>query len=145
MKRVNKEDLRLIHSALTHFVGGMISAVDDNLGFETADGGVGFIEKRSDGTYEIFVNDESVYVVEGEFFDIINYDHTKDHLIDLYERLTTIDPDRLKYRSRSFYWSVKTSMESIILNMNLPLEGNVRIGNYQMFYTPEHKFKVNLN
>lgn len=145
MRKINADDLRLIHSALTHFAGCMIRAVDDNLGFETAEGLLGFAQRNANGDYDIYIGDELVYTVEGAFFDILNYDQNKTELIELYENMLMIEPESLKYMTRTFYYRVKFSMENIILDMNLPLEGSARIGNYQVFYTPEHKFKLNLN
>ena len=147
MKRVNKEDLRVVHSALTHFVGSMIRSLNDDLSFETCYGEQGYVQKKmTNDSYDIFVEDELVYNVEGEFFDICNYDQETDcDLIMLYNKMLEIDPYDLKYRTRTFYYSVRRSMENIILNMNLPLNGETKIDNYQLFYTPEHKFKINLN
>jgi hypothetical protein len=145
MKKVNPGDLRLIHSALTHFVGGMISSIDENFRFETIDGGLGRVAANRSGDYDVYIGDELVYTIEGEFFDIINYDEKKDQLIELYERMCALKPETLKYMTRVFYYKVRTSMEDIILNMNLPLEGQAVIGNYQVFYSPDHKLKVNLN
>jgi len=145
MKKVNADELRLIHSALTHFAGCMINAVDDNLGFETTDGAIGEIVKTKKGDYSMYIDDELVYTIEGVFLDIINYDETQVELIELYERMQMIEPSSLKYMTRTFYYRVKCSMEGIILNMNLPLEGTTQIGNYQVFYSHDHKFKLNLN
>jgi hypothetical protein len=143
---MKREDLRLVHSALTHFVGEMVSSLNDsNLEFETASGAHGAIEKRSDGTYEIFVGPELVYKVEGAFFDICNYDKNDIDMITLYRRLKNIDPETLQFRSQSLYRVVQTSMENIILGMELPICGDIRIRNYHVFYHADHRLKVNLN
>lgn len=145
MKRVS-EDFRLVHSALTHFAGEMvINMSDDTMEFETVHGDTGVVA-QNDNFYDIYVGSELVYRVESDFFEICNYNPLDCDIIGLYRRLQAIDPMGLQYRSRTFYRVVKESVENLILDMQLPLvQGDVRIKNYHVFYTPENRVKINLN
>lgn len=138
------ESFRLIHSALTHFVGDMIGHLNENMEFETASGGQGFVVKRPDDAYDIFIGLERVYTAERDFFDLCNYEDDND-VIAMYKKLLIMDPEVLQFRSKTFYFKIKKSMEDLILGMTFAMEGTVRIRNYQVFYSEDNRYKVNLN
>lgn len=146
---VDKNNLMLINSAITHFVGEPVSDIsrfEDSVVFQTHKGVMGFIEPNYVGNWDIWIGEEIVYEIEKELFDVIEYDRTDTGgLIKFYEELKGIDLTGMKYKSRMFFDIIKTSVENLLLNHNLPIQGGAKIGSFEVCYTNNKKFKINLN
>ena len=147
--KVDHKNLALIHSALTHFLGEPIldvSRFNDSIVFQTALGTTGFMESNFIGNWDIWIGEEVVYEIEKELFDLIEYDRNPDGgLIELYNIMKEIDPAGMKFKSRSFFDIIKSSIENIILNHNLPLTGDTKIGTTEIHYKDNQKIKISLN
>jgi hypothetical protein len=148
MKKVNAANLQLMHSAMTHFVGEPIAKMDrfdDTIMFQTSEGVTGIVEPNYVGNMDIWIGEEVVYEIEKDLFDLLESDKRGIGLIEFYNNLKEVDEDMFKEESRLFFYMVKTSTENIILNYDLPLVGDTRIGETQIHYTEDQKMKINLN
>jgi hypothetical protein len=110
-------ELKLIHSALTHFVGEMVldvSKSDDFLLFATTTGKQGFVEPSLDG-WHVWMDDHIVYVIEFDLFEVI---HAETDYRTLHEYIKTIDKNLLSYTSKTFLELIETSLVKL---MNAPI------------------------
>ena len=149
--KVTLENLQLLHSALTHFVSEPVADVsrfEKSILFKTDSGRIGLVERNFFGNYNIMIGEDIVYEIERELYDIIEADRnerTSENFIDFYEMLKKEDTSFFQPQSIKFFDILKNSVENIILNYNLPLEGEAIIGTYQIHYTNQSKIKINLN
>lgn len=147
---VKKNNLELIHSAVTHFLGEPVidlSRFEDTIVFQTGRGTTGVVESNFVGNYDIWIGEEVVYEIEKELFDVIEQDKAESQtsLIEFYNSLKTVNEEHFKYKSKTFFNIVKSSIENIILNHNLPMVGDATIGSWLIHYTKNNRIKVNLN
>lgn len=146
---VDKNNLMLINSAIAHFVGEPVSDIsrfDDSVVFQTLNGSMGFIEPNFVGNWDIWIGEEIVYEIEKELFELIEYDRSDSSgLIKFYDQLKEVDTSVMKYKSRTFFDIIKSSVENLLLNHNLPINGGAKIGTFEVCYTNNKKFKINLN
>ena len=151
MMKINKDNLTLIHSALTVFVGEPIveasNGEDDVLYFVTHHGHEGRLEQSINGNWDIIIGDEVVYEIEDEIIHVIDQEEKGINLIQIYNYMKyDVDWKMLKFKSRRFMGILFTSMERQILSGHLPLHGDVVVGHQWMVYTQYGmKFNINLN
>ena len=150
MKKVNKDNLQLLHSALTHFVGEPINQMshftDDSVLFQTGSGVTGFVEPNYVGNMDIWIGENVVYEIEKDLYDLLEFDRKEIGIIDFYNHMKEVDPTEFKTMSREFFDIVRRTTENIILNFDhLPLVGDTVIADTQIHYTKETKIKINLN
>ena len=148
--RVNRNSVRLLHSALTHFIGKPILETqdcDDMIYFEAAGGSKGYIEKNFNGSWSIWEGDDLIYDIEPELFDLINLYNDESTVIDLYnDLLRNIVPSDLKKKSRVFFNTMKDSLEKILLfTEDSELEGETMVGVEKIIYHNGFKIKINQN
>ena len=147
--KIGQDDLRLIHSAITHFIGEAVvdvNVVKDSYVFTTHFGRMGMIEPNYLDNYDIWMGDEIIYVIEKDLFDIIMYERNfTGGLIEFYDKLKKVDNHSFQEKSKVFFDIMKTSIENIILNFDLPLTGRTMVGTVQVHYTPNNKIRINLN
>ena len=146
--RVNHSNLQLMHSCLTHFIGEPVKSMDrgadDMIIFETEIGNKGFVEQNWRGSWDIWIGDNVVYEIENSLYEIVAVEKNAS-LIELYKIVRDMDTLDFQIKSKSFQAIMRASMENVILNMNLPLEGDIRIGNQQVWYRKGRKVAVHLN
>jgi len=152
MKKVNEYNLELIHSALTQFVGepiAKLSKFDEenqpSVVFETHSGLTGTVVQNYIGNMDVWIGENVVYEIEKELYDLLEYDKKKFGLIEFYNYLKTVDVSYFQNSSKHFFDIVKSSTENIILNYDLPLEGDTQIKDVQVHYTSMQKMKIHLN
>jgi hypothetical protein len=70
----------------------------------------------------------------------------------MYNFMKTVDAASMKYKSRSFFELVKSSVEKTLLYANLPIAGDTVIGTTEVHFidpmkakTPVLKMKLDLN
>lgn len=146
--KVTMDNLNLLHSALTFFVKEPVkeySKFEDSIVFTTDSGKVGFVEKNFVGNLDVWIGDDVVYEIERELYELIDCDTRKDDLIGFYSELRKEQIDFFQERSKEFFRIVKDSIENIIVNHDLPIQGCVTIGPNQVYYSKGCKIKVNLN
>jgi hypothetical protein len=147
--KVDKTNIQLLHSAVTHFIGEPVvdlSRFDESVVFITGSGTTGFMEPNFEGNWDIWIGDEVVYEMERELFDILDFTRTDDGgLIEFYNYIKDFDPNSMKYKSRTFFEIIRSSVENIILNHDIPITGNCVIGSVFVHYGKDKKFKINLN
>ncbi len=149
MKQMVKNELQLIHSAITHFIGVPIDEVnrikDDSIMFKTHSGEIGFIEQNFVGNMDVWMGETVVYEIEKELFDVIEADKQDIGFIDFYNIVKEIDSSYFKKKSGVFIEYIKSSLENIILNYSLPMEGDTKIGPFEIHGISDMKIKINLN
>ncbi len=146
--KINKENLKLIHSALTMFIGEPIDEIDrfDDLWlFKTINGKNGMLEQNFVGNMDIWIGEEFIYEIEKKLFDIIEADKGEDSLIDLYKYMKTFNLENLQNKSKNFFEIMLDSLENIILNYEIPLIGHIKIKHTELHYNEYHKIKIILN
>ena len=149
MVSMKPENMMLINSAITHFIGEPIadlSRFDKSIVFQTAKGNTGFMEPNFSGNWDIWIGEEIVYEIENELFEVIEFDrNSSGGLIEFYNYLKNVNHDGLKFKSKAFFDIIKNSVENIILNHSLPIEGDTKIGIFEIHYKKNNKIKISLN
>lgn len=149
--KVTLENLQLLHSALTHFVSEAVADVsrfENSILFKTDSGRIGLVERNFFGNYNIIIGEDVVYEIEKELYEIIEADRnerTAKNFLEFYDMLKKENTSFYQPQSIKFFEILKNSVENIILNYNLPLEGEAIVGSYQIHYTNQSKIKINLN
>jgi hypothetical protein len=136
----------MLKTAIEMFLGERLVLIEDgdDVSFVTATGHEGVVAPNFVGNLDIWVGEEVVYEVEIELAPIL--DHSDDYqLFDLYDYIRSIDRGLLKYKSQVFLDVVGRSVENILLNMNLPLEGHAVIGCNEVICVNSQKFLISLN
>lgn len=151
MMKINKDNLQLIHSALTAFVGEPIieasSGEDDVLYFVTYNGNEGRMEKNIvTGNWDIYIGDEVVYEMEDEIVHVMDQEEKGINLIKIYNYMRyDINWKNLKFKSRKFMQIVFSAIEKQIVFGNFPLQGSIVIDENWIVYTKGMKFNIILN
>ena len=149
--KINKDNLQLIHSALTAFVGEPIveasSGEDDVLYFVTIIGNEGRMEKNIvSGNWDIYIGEEVVYEMEDEIVRVMDQEEKGINLIKIYNYMRyDINWKNLKFKSRKFLQIVFSAIEKQIVLGNLPLNGSIVIEANWIVYTKGMKFNIILN
>ena len=149
--KINKDNLQLIHSALTAFVGEPIieasSGEDDVLYFVTYNGNEGRMEKNIvTGNWDIYIGDEVVYEMEDEIVHVMDQEEKGINLIKIYNYMRyDINWKNLKFKSRKFMQIVFSAIEKQIVFGNFPLQGSIVIDENWIVYTKGMKFNIILN
>lgn len=136
----------MLKTAIEMFLGERLLLIEDgdDVSFVTATGHEGIVAPNFVGNLDIWIGEEVVYEMEVELAPIL--EHSDDHqLFDLYEYIRSVDRGSLKYKSQVFLDVVSRSVENILLNVNLPLDGQAVIGCNEVIYVNSQKFLISLN
>jgi len=150
------KDLTLTHSAITTFIGEPVvelNRFDNSIVFVTASGNTGFVEPNDfTGDWNVWVGEELVYEIEGPLFEVLEYEDKGRRLVEMYNYMKTIDPETMKFRSKSFFEIVKSTVEKTLLEGYVPIDGETVIGSTELHFidpnkakTPVLKMKIDLN
>ncbi len=149
----NPEKDNLLNSALSVFIDDYVYQVNkseygEEMAFVTAMGQEGFVEPSWNGNYNIWVQEELVYEVEGELFDLIKAYSNKGkmQIVNFYEKISKMNPKYLKERSQAFITIMLYQLEKILLHPDIPIEKSLRVGTHEVFSSKSgDKFIINLN
>lgn len=145
-KDINNKSL--VRTALGLFVGDVVENVtkfDDVLMFKTERGLAGLVEQNNVGEWEIWVGEDVIYSIEDDIFSIMDHSGADETLFELYKSIKSIDIKDLKFQSAVFYDIVRRSVENLILNSTLPIEGSALVGPWEIIYKNKIKIRINLN
>lgn len=149
MKEVKKDQNTLVKTALQLFVGNPIKVVskfDGSIVFTTDKGVSGLVEKNLTGEcWDIWVGEEVIYEIEDDILSIMEHNGNDESLFDLYNYVKTVDYNSLKDKSKLFLDIVKNSIENLLLNHLMPIEGEAQVGNEEVIYKNKVKIRINLN
>lgn len=119
-------NIKLIHSALTHFSNEQVLIAnyetDFYITFETVNGKPGFVEYNTDDlTWDLFLNGDLIYKIEGEIFDVIEYNEGGD-ILDLVEFIDSIEVEDYQLDSIDYLNLVKDVLMRLIEESTQPIE-----------------------
>lgn len=139
----------ILFPIIEHYIGTSVSGVrrDDELVlFKTSTGRGGKIEKNLYGDWDLSVGDEKVCEIEDVLFSIF-CDYVEQPPIDkYYKKLLKLKSTKtLNQRSDILVNQLMFSIEFLIMNMEVNLEGPVKIGPFMAFSHNGNKYVLGLN
>ena len=122
----------LMFSALDHFLGSdtPVRIFRDEMGisFETALGNYGLVIPNQEGNWDVMVNEEKVYEIEGEVYSIITHEGNAPSIEEYMENLKKVYGSKIKEKSKNFVKMTKEGIEFLAVHGKVKLKGNFTYG-----------------
>jgi hypothetical protein len=124
---------------IEHYTGTLVSKVrriDESILFKTISGQAGKIERNIEGDWDLLVEEEKVAEIEDGLFSIFCESRDQPPIDKYYNELLRLKRRSvLNYKSNILVDQLITSIEFLILHMDVQLEDAIKIG---PFYTFNH-------
>jgi hypothetical protein len=138
-----------LYPVLQHYTGCKISSVSpegDVFRFKTLMGDMGIVIEDISGDWSIIIEDEEVYRIEREIFNILIKPDKKSSLEDYIEILNDLlHSGEVSYRSKMLVSNILVFLEEYILSSDFLPKKNIRVGIFSVLNVGGKKFVNCLN
>jgi len=138
-----------LYPVLQHYTGCKISSVSpegDVFRFKTLMGDMGIVIEDISGDWSIIIEDEEVYRIEREIFNILIKPDKKSSLEDYIEILNNLTHSgEVSYRSKMLVSNILVFLEEYILSSDFLPKKNIRMGIFSVLNVGGKKFVNCLN
>jgi hypothetical protein len=138
-----------LYPVLQHYTGCKISSVSpegDVFRFKTLMGDMGIVIEDISGDWSIIIEDEEVYRIEREIFNILIKPDKKSSLEDYIEILNDLSHSgEVSYRSKMLVSNILVFLEEYILSSDFLPKKNIRVGIFSVLNVGGKKFVNCLN
>jgi hypothetical protein len=138
-----------LYPVLQHYTGCKISSVSpegDVFRFKTLMGDMGIVIEDISGDWSIIIEDEEVYRIEREIFNILIKPDKKSSLEDYIEILNNLTHSgEVSYRSKMLVSNILVFLEEYILSSDFLPKKNIRVGIFSVLNVGGKKFVNCLN
>ena len=122
---------------IEHYTGTIVSKVrriDESILFKTISGQAGKIERNIEGDWDLLVDEEKVAEIEDGLFSIFCESRDQPPIDKYYSELLVLKRRSvLNYKSNILVDQLITSIEFLILHMDVQLEDPIKIGPFFTF------------
>jgi hypothetical protein len=138
-----------LYTVLQHYTGCKISSVSpegDVFRFKTLMGDMGIVIEDISGDWSIIIEDEEIYRIEREIFNILIKPDKKSSLEDYIEILNNLTHSgEVSYRSKMLVSNILVFLEEYILSSDFLPKKNIRMGIFSVLNVGGKKFVNCLN
>jgi hypothetical protein len=138
-----------LYPVLQHYTGCKISSVSpegDVFRFKTLMGDMGIVIEDISGDWSIIIEDEEIYRIEREIFNILIKPDKKSSLEDYIEILNNLTHSgEVSYRSKMLVSNILVFLEEYILSSDFLPKKNIRMGIFSVLNVGGKKFVNCLN